>query len=72
DGISDGIVDTHLINFSPKVEGTVALKPQWAYDAVNQQFQCFLRCHNEIMNTCHYGRSNGGTQLWCAGGPIKG
>jgi hypothetical protein len=72
DGISDGIVDTHLINFSPKVEGTVALKPQWAYDAVNQQFQCFLRCHNEIMNTCHYGRSNGGTQLWCAGGPTKG
>jgi hypothetical protein len=74
DGISDNIVDTHLINFSPKVEGTVASKPQWAYDAVNKQFQCFLRCHNEIMNTCHYGRSNGGTQgpPWCAGGPDRG
>ncbi|MHB8482530.1 MAG: cytochrome c3 family protein [Nitrospiria bacterium] len=72
DGINDGVVDTHLLNFSPKVEGTIDLKPRWAYDAVNKQFQCFLRCHNEIMNTCHYGRSNGGNQLWCAGGPTSG
>ncbi|MFI5303298.1 MAG: cytochrome c3 family protein [Nitrospiria bacterium] len=72
DGIIDGVVDTHLINFSPKVEGTIATKPRWAYDAVNKQFQCFLRCHNEIMNSCHYGRSNGGNQLWCAGGAVRG
>ncbi|MBI1822727.1 MAG: hypothetical protein HYR80_01215 [Nitrospirae bacterium] len=72
DGIIDGIVDTHLINFSPKVEGTIASKPRWAYDAANQQFQCFLRCHNEIMNTCHYGRTNGTTQHWCAGGTTRG
>ena len=72
DGISDGVIDTHLINFSPKVEGSIALKPRWAYDLVNKQFQCFLRCHNEIMNTCHYGRTNGGTQHWCAGGSARG
>ncbi|HXN06911.1 MAG TPA: cytochrome c3 family protein, partial [Nitrospiria bacterium] len=72
DGFNDGVVDTHLINFSPKVEGTIYTKPRWAYDAVNKQFQCFLRCHNEIMNQCHYGATNGGSMHWCAGGTTRG
>jgi hypothetical protein len=58
DGNIDGIVDTHLINFGPQAEGTIDVKPKWAYvyDSTlgAYRFKCFLRCHNETMNTCAY------------------
>jgi hypothetical protein len=58
DGIIDGVIDTHLINFGPQAEGTIAVKPRWAYvwdTSINAwRFKCFLRCHNETMDTCAY------------------
>ena len=54
----DGVVSTHLINFGPQAEGTIAEKPTWAYvwdSAQNAyRFKCYLRCHNETMSTCAY------------------
>ena len=51
DGILDGVIDTHLINFGPQAEGTIDTKPKWAYVWDSGQnayrFKCFLRCHNE-------------------------
>lgn len=61
DGITDGVVDTHLINFAPGlVEGATDIKPRWFYDI--QQFgsttyvlfRCDLKCHGVNMSTCHY------------------
>ncbi len=80
DNISDGIVDTHLINFAPDVvQGATANKPRWYYDILQYSgttyalFRCDLKCHNVTMSTCHYRSSPGlansyspGTQ-WCAG-----
>ena len=72
DGISDGVVGTHLINFGPTVEGTVGQKPIWFYDGT--AFRCYLRCHNEVMNSCAYQAPGSGTPnaRWCAGGRNPG
>lgn len=72
DGITDGVIGTHLINFAPTVEGTVGLKPIWFYDGT--AFRCYLRCHNEVMNSCAYQAPGSGTPnaRWCAGGRNPG
>jgi hypothetical protein len=72
DGITDGVVGTHLINFSPMTEGTVGQKPTWFYDGT--AFRCYLRCHNEVMNSCAYQAPGSGTPnaRWCAGGRNPG
>lgn len=83
DGIVDGVVDTHLINFAPEmVISSTADKPRWYYDmqvyggTTYQLFRCDLKCHGVNMSTCHYrstpGLPNsitGSTALarWCAG-----
>lgn len=75
DGIADGVVGTHLINFAPGVvEGATASKPKWYVDVIagtNQTFfRCDLRCHGITMSTCHYKPSTFlpvGGSLWCAG-----
>lgn len=61
DGISDGVVDTHLINFAPGlVEGATDIKPRWFYDiqqfggTTYALFRCDLKCHGVNMSTCHY------------------
>lgn len=65
DGIIDGVVDTHLINFAPGVvEGTTDKKARWFYDVVPYTinnvtttyslFRCDLSCHKVTMSTCHY------------------
>lgn len=82
DGITDGVVDTHLINFAPGiVTGATAAKPRWFYDLQDygsttyKLFRCDLKCHGVNMSTCHYRPSPGfdnaldrqnGT-AWCAG-----
>ncbi|HEX9757943.1 MAG TPA: cytochrome c3 family protein [Nitrospiria bacterium] len=62
DGIFDGVVDTHLINFGPQAEGTIDVKPKWAYvwdsSVSAYRFKCYLRCHNETMDTCAYQTMN--------------
>lgn len=72
DGMDDGVIGTHLINFSPMVEGTVDIKPKWFYDG--SAFRCYMRCHNEIMNSCAYQATSTGTPdaRWCAGGRNPG
>lgn len=61
DGIADGVVDTHLINFAPGlVEGATDIKPRWFYDiqqfggTTYSLFRCDLKCHGINMSTCHY------------------
>lgn len=61
DGITDGVVDTHLINFAPAlVQGATATKPRWFYDLQDfggttySLFRCDLKCHGITMSTCHY------------------
>jgi predicted CXXCH cytochrome family protein len=68
----DGVIGTHLINFAPTVEGTTGLKPIWFYDGT--AFRCYLRCHNEVMDSCAYQSSSSGTPnaRWCAGGRNPG
>ncbi|MCC6544404.1 MAG: hypothetical protein IT392_07880 [Nitrospirae bacterium] len=72
DGIIDGVVDTHLINFAPGlVEGATAIKPRWYMDVQGSftLFRCDLKCHGTTMSTCHY-RPNPSSfigPLWCAG-----
>lgn len=72
DGIADGVKGTHLINFGPTVEGTTAQKPMWFYDG--SAFRCYLRCHNEVMDSCAYQAKSTGTPnaRWCAGGRNPG
>ena len=72
DGMSDGVIGTHLINFAPLVEGTTGIKPIWFYDG--QAFRCYLRCHNEVMDSCAYQNPVSGTPnaRWCAGGRNPG
>jgi hypothetical protein len=72
DGITDGVRGTHLINFGPTVEGTTAQKPMWFYDGT--AFRCYLRCHNEVMDSCAYQSTSTGTPnaRWCAGGRNPG
>jgi len=72
DGIADGVRGTHLINFGPLVEGTTAQKPMWFYDG--SAFRCYLRCHNEVMDSCAYQATSTGTPnaRWCAGGRNPG
>ena len=72
DGMTDGVIGTHLINFAPTVEGTTGIKPIWFYDG--QAFRCYLRCHNEVMDSCAYQAPNSGTPnaRWCAGGRNPG
>jgi len=52
DGFADGVKGTHLIDFGPTVEGTGNPKPLWFYDG--RSFKCYLRCHNEVMDSCAY------------------
>jgi predicted CXXCH cytochrome family protein len=72
DGMSDGVSGTHLINFAPTVEGTTGIKPIWFYDGT--EFRCYLRCHNEVMDSCAYQAQSSGTPnaRWCAGGRNPG
>lgn len=72
DGLVDGVIGTHLINFGPTVEGTTAQKPMWFYDGA--AFRCYLRCHNEVMDSCAYQATSTGTPnaRWCAGGRNPG
>lgn len=72
DGMADGVVGTHLINFGPPVEGTTAQKPMWFFDG--SAFRCYLRCHNEVMDSCAYQATSTGTPnaRWCAGGRNPG
>ena len=72
DGMVDGVRGTHLINFGPLVEGTTAQKPMWFYDG--SAFRCYLRCHNEVMDSCAYQATSTGTPnaRWCAGGRNPG
>lgn len=72
DGMADGVKGTHLINFGPLVEGTTGQKPMWFYDG--SAFRCYLRCHNEVMDSCAYQATSTGTPnaRWCAGGRNPG
>lgn len=72
DGMADGVIGTHLIDFGPTVEGTVGLKPVWFYD--RESFKCYLRCHNEVMDSCAYLHPSTGTPSArnCAGGRTPG
>ncbi len=72
DGITDGVIGTHLINFGPLVEGTTDLKPRWFFDG--SAFRCYMRCHNEVMDSCAYQANSTGTPnaRWCAGGRNPG
>ncbi|MDH4229771.1 MAG: cytochrome c3 family protein [Nitrospirota bacterium] len=78
DGALDGVVNTHLINFGPQAEGTLAAKPVWRYQ--NNRFSCAVRCHGEVMDFCSYQSPDvattltpdGTTVLWCAGGDVPG
>ncbi len=77
DGIADGVVGTHLINFAPGVvEAATASKPRWYFDVVGSGsatytlFRCDLRCHGTTMTTCHYKPTPSlgvSGSLWCAG-----
>ena len=71
-GVADGVINTHLINFAPTVEGTTGIKPIWFYDGT--AFRCYMRCHNEVMDSCAYLSPNSGTPnaRWCAGGRNPG
>jgi len=81
DGMIDGVVDTHLLNFAPEVvTGATDVKPRWFYDVVKvgsttyTLFRCDLKCHGFNMATCHYRPTPSsitymsaiGSQ-WCAG-----
>jgi len=71
-GDADGVIGTHLLNFGPTVEGTTNIKPTWWYDG--SAFRCYLRCHNEVMDSCAYQATSTGTPnaRWCAGGRNPG
>ena len=59
DGIVDGVVSTHLLNFAPGITGTQEGKPQWFQDTTSypgyKVMRCYLSCHDVPMNTCFYG-----------------
>lgn len=63
DNITDGRVDTHLINFGPQESGHTALKPRWYWDG--NSFRCNLYCHNYSMSACSY-RHGASSGQWCA------
>ena len=72
DGMIDGVVSTHLINFAPgMVEGATANLPRWYLEGDDSltRFRCDLRCHNITMSTCHYKPSDNlpNRPDWCAG-----
>ncbi|MBI5192683.1 MAG: hypothetical protein HZA08_04465 [Nitrospirae bacterium] len=80
DGMIDGIVDTHLINFAPSiVTGATAVKPRWyytffdLYGVTYKLFRCDLKCHQTNMSTCAYRpdppyyKINRPDGKWCAG-----
>ncbi len=72
DGMMDGVVSTHLINFAPGlVEGATATLPRWYMegDGSSTRFRCDLKCHNITMSTCHYKPSDNEPNRpdWCAG-----
>ncbi|MFQ5508242.1 MAG: cytochrome c3 family protein [Leptospirillia bacterium] len=71
DGALDGVVNTHLINFAPGIEGTLNTKPTWWYNG--DHFRCNIRCHGEVMDTCQYQHPTTGTSsTWCAGATVAG
>lgn len=74
DGISDGIINTHLINFGAQADGSIGFKPSWRYYNANDEFRCALVCHGWSMNNCAYQSPFGGTPgaKWCAGGSERG
>jgi hypothetical protein len=43
-------VDTHLVNFSPDIQGTRAARPLWVFDTASRTRQCFLQCHGNEMD----------------------
>ncbi|OGW41843.1 MAG: hypothetical protein A2132_05700 [Nitrospirae bacterium RBG_16_43_11] len=59
DGIVDGVVSTHLVNFAPKlVSGSWGEKAKWFLDTVSfpgrPVMRCYLSCHGIDMNSCFY------------------
>jgi predicted CXXCH cytochrome family protein len=72
DGALDGVVNTHLINFGPQADGTLAAKPVWKYDG--GEFTCNLMCHGENMDNCRYQSATSGSPIiqWCAGSDVPG
>lgn len=68
DGMNDGVIGTHLINFAPGVvSGKFFEKPRWFRDG--DKFRCDLNCHNVDMYTCVYGAPpTAPPQTFCAVG----
>ncbi|MBI5235024.1 MAG: hypothetical protein HY886_02115, partial [Deltaproteobacteria bacterium] len=69
DNLTDGKIDTHLLNFGPQETGQTASKPRWYYD--NGRFRCNLVCHGRTMSLCSYTHGGGQNDLakspnyWC-------
>ena len=65
DNLSDGKVNTHLINFGPSVSGQTSTKPRWYFDG--SYFRCNLACHGRSMSLCWYTHTTSGQlTYWCA------
>ena len=59
DGMNDGVVSTHLINFAPGiVTGTWGTKPKWFIESDTFPgvpfMRCYLACHGVDMTPCAY------------------
>ena len=68
DGIDDGVIDTHLINFAPGiVTGKNAPKPRWFWDPSRNAIRCDLACHNVDMYGCIYSAPPGYSNTCNAG-----
>ena len=69
DGIVDGVVSTHLINFAPRlVTGSFGDKPKWFLDTASfpgPVMSVLSSCHDIDMNSCFYAAPvNSGSQCW--------
>lgn len=67
DNITDGKIDTHLLNFGPEHSGATSSKPRWYWDG--SYFRCNMVCHSRSMAACAYTHGTGDwfdDLAWCS------
>ena len=64
DGLADGKINTHLVNFGPTEGGSGAAKPRWFFDGT--YFRCYIVCHGLNMSLCGYTHGTAIGAFWCA------
>ncbi|HLE17982.1 MAG TPA: hypothetical protein VI728_06830, partial [Syntrophales bacterium] len=64
DNLTDGKINTHLLNFGPTEDGSGGPKPRWFFDGT--YFRCYIVCHGLNMSLCGYTHGTAIGAFWCA------